>query len=330
MTLFNTFYQNSVETPAVESAYFPQNGGVNSIVLENTLDMLAVEESLHTMDIVNTAFTHGHVSESAVVESANRGVFQRVKEFLQKVWKRIKSFFAGIVKRFDALTKSGDELLKKYEKELNAKNFSDLKMDLIKFKIEKIEDPTQFFDLENETKEEKLIIMAEEVAKDSEYFEGIKEGINAHVLGLTGKLDAEEFADKIRGVGYDGDDAEDALEKDASPSLSDVRVNFSELKKFTKDYDSAQKKTDKTFSSAIREIQKLEKKYSKEALNSDKDSEDTDRAAKLVRGLTIYTKNVSHTQSQLTVFINAHQKALKARTDQDTRIIRRMITYKGK
>lgn len=89
-------------------------------------------------DINEYSMVHEGASMSEIVafqEASISGFFNKIKEFFKKLWAKIKALFHSFVAKFDSMfMKSGKALLKKYRKEIEMKDTSDLE---VKFRKEK-------------------------------------------------------------------------------------------------------------------------------------------------------------------------------------------------
>lgn len=71
----------------------------------------------------------------ALREASISGFFNKIKEFFKKLWAKIKAIFHNFIAKFDSVfMKSGKDLLKKYKKEIELKDTSDLEVSYEKMK----------------------------------------------------------------------------------------------------------------------------------------------------------------------------------------------------
>ena len=71
----------------------------------------------------------------ALQEASISGFFNKIKEFFKKLWAKIKALFHSFIAKFDSMfMKSGKALLKKYRKEIEMKDTSDLEVKFSKKK----------------------------------------------------------------------------------------------------------------------------------------------------------------------------------------------------
>lgn len=92
-------------------------------------------------DIKEYSMVHEGASVDEIValqEASISGFFNKIKEFFKKLWAKIKALFHRFIAKFDSMfMKSGKDLLKKYKKEIELKDTSELE---IKFQVAKNSD----------------------------------------------------------------------------------------------------------------------------------------------------------------------------------------------
>ena len=91
-------------------------------------------------DINEYSMVHEGASIGEVIafqEASISGFFNKIKEFFKKLWAKIKALFHSFIAKFDSMfMKSGKALLKKYRKEIELKDTSDLEVKFSKPKID--------------------------------------------------------------------------------------------------------------------------------------------------------------------------------------------------
>lgn len=104
---------------------------------ENTRNLNNIFSSIAMAEVV--AASNGQDPVSIYTEASVSGFFGKIKEFLMKIWQKIKSIFAKLMTRFDQLWKNGKEFWDKYNKTIS-KKISDVdfdKLDLKGYKFDK-------------------------------------------------------------------------------------------------------------------------------------------------------------------------------------------------
>lgn len=177
----NNSYSNTVEVPVLEGYGFEQNGEMR-IVREGYQDQLEVIKAIHSLDMADMgarkAVKEGASTYDAevVLEGAMSNAWTKIKEFFQKLMTKLKSYFAALVRMFDAMTKSTKAFVTKYEAKLKAlKNLSGFKYNMFEYENEKIDNDKT----------------ADVFANVNAYIESLGSGVNVD--------DKEDIIDTIRG-----------------------------------------------------------------------------------------------------------------------------------
>lgn len=89
-------------------------------------------------DFKEYSMVHEGASAGEIValrEASISGFFNKIKEFFKKLWAKIKAIFRSFIAKFDSMfMKSGKALLKKYKKEIELKDTSELEVSYEKMK----------------------------------------------------------------------------------------------------------------------------------------------------------------------------------------------------
>lgn len=117
--------------------------GYNSehrIAMESTLELNDIfYESFYQMEELD--FQHAYATMEGVSDSVLEGISDKisekgraavakVKDFLKRLWEKVKAFFHNVRRFLDGVFMNAQDFVKKYEKELNALKFSDKDYDV--------------------------------------------------------------------------------------------------------------------------------------------------------------------------------------------------------
>ena len=212
-------------------------------------------------------------SYAAVYEGAVRDAFTKVKEFFKKLWDKVKAWFHNVKRFFDSLIMSGKDFVKKYKNDINkAHNIKDFEFKMFDYNDALINSADKnvdidgvstamFNDLMSCVKSGDVYAKYDDVKKEFEHDAVVK----SYGTGFFHKNvnDLEEFNDLCYSVfrskkgvtGITKDDKEDVDITDISTYAS-ILENAGNIKSVV---DSMAKKTDKTYTNAIKQVENLEK-----------------------------------------------------------------------
>lgn len=207
-------------------------------------------------DIKEYSMVHEGASVGEVVafqEASISGFFNKIKEFFKKLWAKIKAIFHNFIAKFDSMfMKSGKALLKKYKKEIEMKDTSDLE---VKFRKEKSVDV-----IPNSTTIAVNVAASEEAKKALENFDSDDFAVSVvkkfyPKISLTSINDFDkEFKD------YLYEDEDDVKWGEIRQKVYDVL----EDDKLIKDVEKSAGNMDKAIADIIKEIDKAESQYTKD------------------------------------------------------------------
>lgn len=126
----------------VEAAegYDHDYAGMQSLIEGYQNDFALFKGAIYS-DIRENAMIHEGASVEDVMalqEGAISDFFNKIKEFFKKLWAKIKAIFKGFIAKFDSMfMKSGKQLLKKYKKDIEMKDTSELEVSFSKRKDNK-------------------------------------------------------------------------------------------------------------------------------------------------------------------------------------------------
>lgn len=277
----------NIDAPVFEGYGSDINGDIIALQ-ESWDDQLAIMESFYNIEANALSFQ----SEVATLEASNASEYEleqayenyqavtealvkdaatKIKEFFQKLWGKIKAFFASVARNFDAIIKNGADFAKKYEGQLKKVNLTGFKYKMFDYSLDAvdfspvdkddhkgladqavllatliksdkdIEDAKQMVKTERENKEDNL---------DKERGKFLK----------TGSLTSEEFGKelyaKLRGGATSKEDRHEIAVNIGS--IIDTLKDTKEKKRMLE----VEKKTSEKFSKAIKAVDAVQTKIS--------------------------------------------------------------------
>ena len=230
--------------------------------------------------------------EMVYTESVFGSIFTKIKEFLKKVWEKIKALFKRFIMLFDKYSKDDKSFIKKYEKAVRRASGEE-----IEFKGYPFSEATlQKFDIKNDT----FSVAGKTI---TEWFAACNNGIKG-ALDQTGALDAidkfredsEDTFDTLRGRllnknesissgdfskelfeathGSSSKESLDTKDKSAENALAIISGTKAANKEAKKNYETTDKLINKGWIKAIEQVEKnaLNMKNTKLGDGSDLDS----------------------------------------------------------
>lgn len=123
------FNESTVTEPEADMSYYGTRGA-NRIIAEMVQNDMAFFEGVIVNDIqeaylmraVNEGKTEYEPQLMALQEAANGGIFKKIKEFLNNIWKKIKGLIETFIRKISSsLTVDNEKLVKKYADVVNKK-----------------------------------------------------------------------------------------------------------------------------------------------------------------------------------------------------------------
>lgn len=217
-------------------------------------------------------------SYAAVYEGAVRDAFTKVKEFLKKLWDKVKAWFHSVKRFLDSLFMSGKEFVKKYAADIRkANNIKDFEFKMFDYNNELIDSADK--SLEPDKYAEEIYNKGIEAAKDDngpggyKAYEAFKKECEHDNLVkkygteiLKNKIqvqDGEEFNDACYAI-FRSKKNEKQLNKDDKEeievtNISDYATILEGTGNLRSSVDYMIKKTDKAYSNAIKKVNDFEK-----------------------------------------------------------------------
>lgn len=312
MSFLSTSVNKTYDHPVYEG-YSHEDGGASLIIMESYQDSQAVIESLSELDL--------HIlkeSSTVVLEASVKDILGKVKAGLQKLWGKLKAFFASIMRYFDGLTKSAAEFAKKYEKELTKRSLSDFKYKMYNYTIPAAPEKDAFSAEKTLDEIEKLIdettVLStlngakENLVKAREEKEETEEEARGNIL-KTSKLTAEEYRKELFSHFRGGAESKEDKEE-VSVEIGNIISTVKDSPKLKRAVEAAAKATDASFNKYLKNLDAAAKKIEILASNG----EVATTAMGVFSGsIRLYANEVSFIKGIAAQYFNAWIDAVKER-----------------
>ena len=249
-----------------------------------------------------------------VAEASEKKAFTRIKEFIQKLWDKVKAWFHNVKRFISSLFMSGKEFVKKYEKDIKDAKPKDFKYKMYNYTgFEDVKGRLDAFDMD---------------AKMNEYYQQVRkndDGSRKTVEDLKSYIEpeevfkrnsenkatnAEEYAAYVFGYFRDGAKNADEKKEESISSLTtyaDTLTNSSSAS----DLDFLMKKTDAAYKKAI-DLANANEKIATKGVDSAPDDKKDDKQ-KEAEKMRLVSQGLSREQSATNTFMNAWKTALNER-----------------
>ena len=329
MGIFSNFYNEAeIEVPVLEG-YGPEQNGEMRIVRESFEDQLEVIKAFHALDMAeiagNKAVMEGASQEEIdiVMEGMVANAWTKIKEFFKKLLAKVKSYFEALVRMFDSMTKTTKEFVAKYENKLKALKLDGFEYAIVEYNNTALES-SSVVKAFNEVVSYVDALSGEDYRKDDK--EKMYEKINGLLVGASGGLDNEDYADKLYAYFRKGVSSSSDTVSERSIAIATI---IAEIKN-TKAADNAGKakrEAMKVFSDKIKEVEALERAESKTKTTTSEEIEKQSTALKEYQGkLSLY----SEANTAALKFFSAWSTAIKNRDADYKRVCLAAFSYKKK
>lgn len=268
--------------------YNVEAGGEFAIAMESAQDQLEIVAAIADLDVQTTNFVKEsmdagedgleYVSESygPVLEASGSNVFEKIKAAIKKLWGKVKAFFASVVRSLDAMTKSAQDFVKKYKKQIENLKLAGFKYEMHTYTVEDFE-----VDYKADAQKDAAAVVKtitaninqgakseselESVQKQIETFkEGVEDRLDefrAAILKTSGKLDAQDFREAVRKKLRNG--KEDNEKEEVNINIQSIISQIEGTNKLNTKISKVQKEADKIFGDSIKLVDDLEKAINK-------------------------------------------------------------------
>lgn len=299
--------------------------------------------------------------EIVYTEGTLGNIFSKIKEFLKKVWEKIKAVFKRFIMLFDKYSKDDKSFVKKYEKavrrasgeeiEFKGYPFSEAKLLNTGIELSAFESNNEYVDLKGAitggSTAEKALQAKAIIDKINEDPEEIFDKIRGDVIKSNSPVSASDFSKELFEATHGSSSKEtlDNKDKSAEEALRIISDTKETTKKAKKEYEKIDKLINKTWIKSVENIEKnamngYDSEVAADLKTSQKDkfTDDTsgtktitagDKKNAVLRG-TSALLNILHTMSGILTQVNgALLTAYKDRNRQARAICAKYIV-KGK
>lgn len=329
--------------------YFGEIGACQ-IMIENAQNDQAVFDAVIRNDFTEAALSiKGSVEESAelgaVLESGASGFIEKIKEFVQKVWAKIKGLFKSFFAKIDGvITRDNKKLVEKHKKAVLTKDLSKMKY--------KWADPTGELESPSSAAEigkSAAWILGDALSKDFGKIESLTEKIDSgdrlqELLGMavgSSTCESSEFAKEYHDKCFKDEDSEEGL---ANGRLNEIMSILTESSKTLKAAKKMQGDIDKAFSNILKQVDKQRTEVSKmipdkkndKYTSSYKDSEGnsinggTDTASNMNKRLNFIYKEINVSQIAMNKTASAMLTETKNLISQCRRVFSQAAAFNAK
>ena len=357
------FSEDTLESIMMDDNVEPYEG---EDLMEGALDCCITMQENYNMFMTQIA-----LSESSYFERTgelmvyNEGMLgdmvNAIKNFLKKIWEKIKALFKRFIMEIDKYTKSDKEFVQKYKKEIySGKSLDDFTFKGYKFSKEAFnktsvaieactaysevfKDSISHFESEEDLKKKE--------EKSSDYIDKSRGELINILGGKGGSYTSSEFTKELHSIYRSGEESKEELDdrditamggitgiagelmssKDTKKTMNDA---FKAAKKAIDDETKAVERDEKAFLKD-QPLDKDEKdKYTNGGLNKDNNSSQLitkqTAANREAKSRTYYLKLIRETKSILLQIEGACLNALKERSRQNKAIIIKYVAHKPK
>lgn len=147
MSLANTLLNGGMAgSISVDASKYSHSTGASRIAMESVAELheIFMESFYNPEQAELAAATEGVALEGsqyeAVAEAAIGNAFAKIKEFLKKLWDKVKAFFHNVKRYMDAIFMSGADFVKKYAQDIrNVGPLKDFEFKMYKYDDAKID-----------------------------------------------------------------------------------------------------------------------------------------------------------------------------------------------
>lgn len=330
MSLARTLMNGGMIGVSIDPARYGHSMGATRIAMESVEELheIFMESFYNAEQIELEAATEGVEVAGSKFESAleanNVSVLQRIKDFLKKLWEKVKAFFHNVKRFVSSVVMSGKDFAKKYKADIGKiKGLKDFEFEMYKYDDKRIDDVPSISDTEAATE---AIFKGISASVDTAFGGKSEEEIQKAVKSAKDAFD-DKWEDAIRGeyVGkskVSSDDYDEELFKyfrnGASDAQDKEKREFSEVASLAKIMtdSKADSNLDKLYSKQEKVYKKAEKMitdYEKE-LKAKEGTKDNTKVQSAVSTIcSEMTSAVSKVQSISNKLMSAWKTAYKER-----------------
>ena len=203
----------------------------------------------------------------AFTEASLGGVISSLKAMLKKIWEKIKGVFNTFLKKLDTvIIRDNKKFVEKYQRQVRTKNLSKLKYKYSK-ELAGFKELKDALDPGSDLQTQALMILGmldNESTADAWKKKIDDDNLESYLIGecISDKLkntEMKDLAKEIHEMCFDSEEAEEGLD---SSRLTSIILDL-QGDKIKKEITSAQKKTDKHFSTILKRVESYSKELGK-------------------------------------------------------------------
>lgn len=227
MSLARTLMNGGLVGVGVDPARYGHSMGATRIAMESVEELheIFMESFYETEQIELAAATEGvEVAGSryeAMLEATNKSVLQRVKDFLKKLWEKVKAFFHNVKRFIASIVMSGKDFATKYKSDIEKINdLKDFEFEMYDYNDEVIDHVKKISDVGKDADDivSKLKTAVNKIVQDKDNKKGLETNLRKMQSDSVSKIvdDVREaynesWENKMRGerIGTGPIDADD-------------------------------------------------------------------------------------------------------------------------
>lgn len=297
------------------------NVGAFQIMIEGAQNDQAIFEALISGDFAEAAALHEGANIEVLSEASVSSFVEKIKEFIKKVWAKIKGLFQSFLAKFNGVVmRDNKKFVDKYKREVLGKDLSKMKFKWSKPK----KDLTRTLPMS--ITESDLASLVGDCMTES--LDKIKKDLNDNYSDIVdqslsqvtdGSTDSKSFTKDFHETYFDDVDTEEGI---SSSDLSSI-MSFLYDTKLIGAIQKEIKAVDKIFGTQLKTIDKAKNETAK-SVPGGKGAEDT------MQRLNLAYKAVSLTQSVTSRVSSAYLTACKFHTAQCRRVFAQAASYRVK
>ena len=362
------FNEDTLESIMTDSNVEPYEG---DDLMEGALECCITMQENYNMFMTQTALTESsYLERTGELLVYNEGMLgdmvNVIKNFLKKIWEKIKALFKRFMIQIDSWTKTDKEFVNKYKKEIySGKSLTDFTFKGWKFSKTAFDNTSKAVQdcvaksMDSRELAGSTAKSMDDLKKTEDKYEDLADAFRGKAITtLTGKssspLTQSEFTKELRNAYHSGEESKEELdEKDLPGGISGVATELMTSKETKKTMTDMLKAAKKSIDEDDKEVDRRQKDFFKTQPLDDKDAksssatitrydkdgnaqksiinatgkEQSDRAAKT---LSLNIRAIKDTKTCVLTIEGACLNALKERSRQNKAIIIAYVAHKPK
>jgi hypothetical protein len=331
-----------VDVPVYEGYVQEDLAGLQSILSESAHESFQLRAGMYISDVMmEETVLEGAATPEVLMEAFVKDTFGKIKEMFQKLWAKVRAWFEAAKKTLQRIFLSGENFIKKFKEEINAKESKGFKFTGYNYTIEKgksdlagkikvIEDTigaSVGFDITDVTGDAQQRAIGEKKESHKSDF-----NLQEEKEKLVKKLGHDQMTDITKDLQKsfrNGKDSEEEFTDFGGNSKDELIKIIEGNKKYLADINQAQKANDEQFKRVLDAIKRAEAKLkSSEVSKDDKGGAQAQAKAKAV-AFAQHKYNMAHFALTLENQLNGvHVEAAKSAAKQAESVLKKFLAYK--